>query len=118
MEKESKVLITRTLDHIEKDRLRPEDPFFTSRLMARAEREFSAAARTYRPSVVYMKLKPVLAVAAVALGIFAGIFLGGLLSRVNPVGQATDRSILLEHYANENHINDINGTIEEKLISK
>lgn len=118
MEKESEEMIRRTLDHIEKDRIRPEDPFFVSRLMARAEREFSAGARTYRPSLVYMKLKPVLAVAAVALGIFAGIFLGSLLSRSPSGGQSPDRSSRLEQYATENNITEINGSIEEKFISK
>ena len=41
MNKETQEKVNRILDYIEKDRLVPEDPFFSTRLIARTEDYFS-----------------------------------------------------------------------------
>jgi hypothetical protein len=118
MGKETEEKVNRTLDLIKNDRVRPDDPFFTTRLMARAEREFAVNGREHRHSSLYLKMRPVFAVAAVALGIFAGIFLGTRLGRVNPGDQTVTRSALFEQYSQENYLTEINGSIEEHFLSK
>lgn len=110
--------IKKTLDYIEKDRIVAEDPFFHTRLMARAEDYFSTTERRSGQGTVWIRLRPVIAGIVVVIGIFAGIFSGSRLSSLNRQNPEQARSEQLQQYSEESYINEINGSIEEQLLSK
>ena len=118
MNKETQEKVNRILDYIEKDRLVPEDPFFSIRLLARTEDYFSKKEKNSDLIPYWSRLRPVLAIAVIFLGIFIGIFSGSRLSMVKPRGSDLERNVRLEQYANESFINEVNSSIEEQLLSK
>lgn len=118
MDNETQEKVNRILDYIEKDRLVPEDPFFRTRLLARTEGYFSGKKKNAEFSILRVKLQPVLAIAAIVLGLFVGIFSGSRLSIVKPGVSDSERNAQLEKYANESFISEINSPVEEQLLSK
>lgn len=118
MEKEIKEKVTRILDDIDEDKIIPEDPFFHIRLMAKVEEHFSFREKKNNLSSFWIKLRPVLAAAAIIFGICAGIFSGNRLSMVKHKNKDLERSVQLEQFARESFINEINGSPEDQLLSK
>lgn len=116
METEEKV--NKTLDFINRDRVLADDPYFSARLMARAGYEFSHRKGSAGLSPVFMRLRPVLAIAVILLAIIAGMFLGTRLGKEPATLQTADRSSRLQRLAQEEFITEINGSVEETLLSK
>jgi hypothetical protein len=115
MDTEEKV--NKTLEFISRDRILEDDPYFTSRLMARLDNEFSAAGSKTFFLPLYYRLRPLLATFIIMLGIFTGILLGTRLGREPMAAQNTDRSSRLHQFAQEEFITEINGSPEEQLLS-
>jgi hypothetical protein len=118
MDKETQEKVNRILDYIDKDRLVNQDPFFITRLLAKTEDYFSHKKKNTDLIPFWIRLRPALTIAIITLGIFIGIFSGSRLSMVNPRGSDSERNVLLEQYANESFINEVNSSIEEQLLSK
>lgn len=114
MENEEKV--QRTLDFIERDRSLADDPFFTTRLMARTEKYFSSAGTVaYIPLLI--KLRPYLAAAVVIIGILAGIAAGTGLDRIPGNDKVVQRTVRLQEFAQEEYLSEIAAPVEEEILS-
>jgi hypothetical protein len=114
MENEEKV--QQTLDLIDRDKVLAEDPYFTTRLLARTEKYFSASGTaSFIP--LFVKLRPYVAVVAIILGIFAGIAAGSRLERIPGKEQASQRTARLQQFAREEYITDITAPVEEEILS-
>lgn len=118
MDKETQEKVNRILDYIEKDRLVNEDPFFSTRLLARTENYFSNKQKQTVFTLFRISMQPVLAIAVIVLGIFIGIFSGSRLSMVKPRGSDLERNVRLEQLASESFITEINRSAEEQFLSK
>ena len=118
MDSEVNEKVRKTVDLIDRDRIRPEDPFFTARMMARFERDYARNGRIAEHPSFMLRFRPVVTVAALALGIFAGIFLGTRLSKGYDPLQADGRTSQIDQYAQEHFITEINGSFDEQLIGK
>ena len=110
--------VEETLRFISQDRILADDPFFTTRMMARAEKEFATSSAPACFSVFYGKMRPLFAAATIIIGLAAGVFLGTQLSRNNTATASTDRTAVLQQLAQEDFITGINGSPEEQLLSK
>lgn len=109
--------VEETLRFISQDRILADDPFFTTRMMARAEKEFPTSVAPAGFSVFYGRLRPLFAAATIVIGLAAGVFLGTQLSRNTPTA-SNDRTVVLQQLAQEDFITGINGSPEEQLLSK
>jgi len=118
MNKETQEKVNQVLDYIEKDRLLAEDPFFSTRLLARTEHYFTSGQQQHGFARFGINKQPVLAIAVVVLGLFIGIFSASRLSTVNPAGPVAERTVRLEQLANESFITEINHSPEEQFLSK
>ena len=106
------------LDYIEKDRQVANDPYFSTRLMARTEHYFSTGQKKQVFTLFRISLQPILGIAVVLLGLFIGIFSASRLSTINHPGPVAERTVRLEQLANESFITDINRSAEEQFLSK
>ncbi len=116
MEKDIQYKIDKTLDFISKDREVMDDPFMSTRLLARLE-----ATPEPGPSAIWFRtvkasLKPVLATVVIGAGLAAGILAGRVLSTVPGPVTADGRGQMLEQYAADNFITEVNGTSEEQML--
>lgn len=110
--------VEETLRFISQDRILADDPFFTTRMMARAEKEFPTSVAPSGFSVFYGRLRPLFAAATIVIGLAAGVFLGTQLSRNTTATASNDRTAVLQQLAQEDFITGINGSPEEQLLSK
>lgn len=110
--------IDRTLGFLEKDRQVPHDPFFMTRLEARTEACFSCGTDRSAVRRFSVRWQPVFAVAAIVVGLFAGVLSGSLLSRTKTREPVSERSVQLERFASEAFISEISSPVEEQLLSK
>jgi hypothetical protein len=118
MDKETQKKIDRVIDFIEKDRLMAEDPFFSTRLLARTEDYFSGNKKNIDINPFRIRLQPVFAIAIIVLGIFIGVFSGNRLSTEKQKESDSERIGRIEQYANESFITEIKSPVEEQLLSK
>jgi hypothetical protein len=108
--------VNKTMDFISRDRLMADDPYFSARLMAKVEHQFSRRDHAGGYSPLFAALRPVMAVAVIVIGIFAGIFLGKQLENGPAVGQETEHSIRLRQFVRAEFITEINGSVEEQIL--
>lgn len=114
---ESEEKVNKTLDSIQKDRLRADDPFFATRMMARAESAFDFPLKGRTFFAFSNKLRPLFAAALILVGMAAGIILGTQMSRREAAASTGDRSSRIQAFAQEDFLNEINGSLEQKLLS-
>lgn len=117
MEKSTEEKVNQAMDFITRDRMVAEDPYFTARLMGRTGHYFSGRRPAERYAASLLRLRPLLAVAFILLGLSAGIFLGSRLTNVLSADPVSERAALVEQFSQEHFITEINGTFEEQLLS-
>ena len=116
MEQKDQDRIQKTLDFIQKDRIIPEDPWFYSRLVQRIENE---AEKTHKPGLagaVALRLRPILAVIVVMLGIAGGIVLGKVISTPASSNEPLTSVFPIEEDANAAFFREINDSIYEQIL--
>ena len=109
--------VNKVLDFIDTDRLVSPDPFFRTRLLAGTEKYFSGVHKGHAIAPFHARLRPVLAVAVIILGIITGILSGSLLGKTGPQIKDRDRVARIEQFARENFISEIKGPVEEKVLT-
>ncbi len=108
--------IQRVLDHIDQDKTVADDPYFSARLMARAQDYFSPAPARSRGEIMY-RLRPLLAAAILMIGVFTGIMTGMRLNRIPGPRQAAERDELIRQFTQETYISELNNSVEEQILS-
>jgi len=116
MDHKSRERVQKTLEFIQKDRIIPEDPWFYSRLIARMEKEKENARKPGLAGTVTLRLRPVLAVMVVLVGIAGGIMLGRVLSTTAGSRESTASIFLPEEDANAIIFREISGSIDEQIL--
>lgn len=107
--------VQRTLDYTGKDRQIPEDPWFFTRLTGRLEK--TKPSGIYRAEAGFLlRLRPALASALLILAAGAGILLGTFLSRSPSRDQQSGRAAMIEQFASENLLHEINGSRVEQIL--
>ena len=116
MEKKSQEKVQETLDYIQKDRIIPDDPWFYSRLIARMEKEAERAPQQGLAGSVMLRLRPVLVVMVVLIGIAGGVALGRFLSTPVDSRESTASIFLPGEDANALIFKEISSTMDEQIL--
>ncbi len=116
MDKKSQEKVQETFDFIQKDRVIPDDPWFYSRLIARMEKEAENAPQWGLVGSVILRLRPVLAVMVVLIGIAGGVVLGRFLSIPVDSLESTTAVLLPEEDANAIIFREISSAMDEQIL--
>lgn len=116
MDSQIKDRVQKTLDFIQKDRNLPEDPWFYSRLTARMEKESEQTTKSGWIGIVSLRLKPVLAVIVLLIGMTGGIALGRALSSPVISSEQTPSGFVTEEDATTIIFKELSGSFDEQIL--
>jgi len=116
MDKKSQEKVQETLDFIQKDRVIPDDPWFYSRLVARMENEAEQAPERGLARSMVLRLRPVLAVMVLLIGIAGGVLLGRVLSAPLDSRESVALMSLPEEDANAIIFREISSAMDEQIL--
>ena len=116
MDKKREDKVQETIDFIQKDRVIPDDPWFYSRLIARMENEAENVPQRSLAGTFVLRLRPVLAVMVVLVGIVGGVILGRALSPPADSRESTASIVLVEEDANANLFKEISSAMDEQIL--
>jgi len=116
MKKNRQDRVQKTLDFIQKDRIVPEDPWFYSRLMARIEGEKEQMVNPGFLGVRRLRLRPILGVILVMVGIAGGITLGKVISSPASTKEPAVSVFPMEEDANAAFFSEIGGANYEQIL--
>ncbi len=116
MEKKSQDKVQETIDFIQKDRVIPDDPYFYSRLIARMENEVEGAPQQRAATSFLLRLRPILAVMVVLIGIGGGILLGRVLSTPLEFQETSALISPPEEDANAIIFREISSAMDEQIL--
>jgi len=108
--------IKRTLDFIEKDRNIPDDPWFYSRLIARMENQEEKKRAMGFIGTIAQRLRPVLALAVIVVGITGGIYLGRALSPPVSSQESAISVFITSEDASAVLFREISGSMDEQIL--
>lgn len=116
MENQNPDKVEKTFAYIRKDRAIPENPWFYSRLVARMEREASDSRQKKLSGTLLLRLKPILAVMLITIGVAGGILLG---REVTPTARQQDQvssSFQQIEDVNAALFREVSGSLDEQLL--
>jgi len=116
MDRQIQERVQKTLDFIQKDRDLPEDPWFYSRLSARLEKESEQSTRNRWAGMVSLRLRPILAVMVLVIGIAGGIMLGKALSAPMGSGAQTASGFVAEKDPASAIFRELSGSFDEQIL--
>ncbi|MBE0647450.1 MAG: hypothetical protein IH596_06685 [Bacteroidales bacterium] len=116
MDRQIQERVQKTLDFIQKDRDLPEDPWFYSRLTARLEKEAEQSSRKGWAGVVTLRLRPILVVLVLVIGIAGGIVLGKALSSPMGSGAQTASGFVAEEDPASAIFRELSGSFDEQIL--
>jgi len=116
MERKNHDKVQKTLDFIQKDKIIPDDPWFYSRLMGRIEKEAEKTHKLGFTGIVTLRLRPLLAVMVIMVGIVGGITLGKVISTPTSSNEPTTSIVQPEEDANAAFFSEINSSIYEQIL--
>jgi hypothetical protein len=116
MERKDQKKVQKTLDFIQKDRIIPDDPWFYSRLIGRIEKEAERTPNLGFAGAVTLRLRLILAVLVLMVGIAGGISLGKVISTPSSSNESTTSIFPQEEDANAAFFSEINSSIYEQIL--
>ncbi|MBL7137825.1 MAG: hypothetical protein ISS17_03510 [Bacteroidales bacterium] len=116
MDHQNQERVQKTLDFIQKDRVIPEDPWFYSHLTARMEKEAGLLHKPGWAGAVAIRLRPILVVMVVLVGIAGGIVLGRVLSAPGGSPEPTASLFSPEEDINAAIFKEISGSMDEQIV--
>jgi len=108
--------VQKTLDFIQIDRNLPEDPWFYSRLTARMEQASDQSFKRGWAGMVVFRLRPILAVMVLVIGITGGIALGRVLSSPVVFQEQTGAGFIADEDATTVIFRELSGSFNEQIL--
>ncbi|MBN1199361.1 MAG: hypothetical protein JXA23_08415 [Bacteroidales bacterium] len=108
--------VQKTLDFIQKDREIPEDPWFFSRLTARMEKTARLSSSQGWIGNAVLRLRPILVLLLLLIGIAGGITLGRVLSSVSFFQEQTVTGSVAQEDASMTILMQLSGSFDEQIL--